>query len=310
MANDKSWDSLLKRLIHVNPAAFVHWLIPGAEFLKERSQELESQKREVDALLEVIIDGQVVLLHIEFQTYHDATMAERLLLYNVLTRNAYKFPVLSCVIYLLKDGPVPQSPLVVTLAGRKKLLEFHFESIEMEQLTPEDILGLHNVALIPLLPLTKDGSSRTTLLRMFAELNEQREPNETEVQATELELIGFTLASLVLKRKNILDLEWLIDMFHEMHDIIREAPIFQEILREGQEEGHAKGLAEGREASVDMLLMLTHALFPSLVNILQKQVGSIQDLQTLKELASNISNAKTVDEAQAYILGLNQKFNA
>ncbi len=174
MANDKSWDSLLKRLIHVNPAAFVHWLILGAEFLKERSQELESQKREVDALLEVIIDGQVVLLHIEFQTYHDATMAERLLLYNVLTRNAYKFPVLSCVIYLLKDGPVPQSPLVVTLAGRKKLLEFHFESIEMEQLTPEDILGLHNVALIPLLPLTKDGSSRTTLLRMFAHLQKSQ----------------------------------------------------------------------------------------------------------------------------------------
>ncbi len=33
------------------------------------------------------------------------------------------------------------------------------------------------------------------------------------------------------------DLEWLIRRFREMHEIIRDTPIYQEILREGWEEG-------------------------------------------------------------------------
>ncbi len=157
MAKPKPWDSLLKMLVRVNPSAFVQWLIPGAEFVKEQPYDLESQKREVDALLEVIVNGQRVLLHIEFQTYNDKTMAERLLLYNVLVRNVYGMSVLSCVIYLLQDGTIQQSPLLVMFPENKKVLEFHFESIEIGELTPEDILSTGITSLIPLLPLTKDG---------------------------------------------------------------------------------------------------------------------------------------------------------
>jgi len=324
VAESKPWDSTLKRLIQINPTAFVKWLVPGAVFIKERPHELENQKREVDALLEIFIDGQVVLLHIEFQTYNDTTMAERLLLYNVLARSVYNLPVISCVIYLLQDGSVRQSPLLVTLPNGKKLLEFHFESVEIGQLSPEDILNLGIVALLPLLPLTKGGASRAELLRMFAELKKQREPHETEMQATELELIGYTLASLILRKNNI-DLEWLIRRLREMHDIIREAPIYQEILREGREEGIERGLKEGlergleqgleqglergRETSNGILLMLTQAHFPSLVNLLQKQIATIKDLEVLQELASKILSAKTVDEARTYILGFDKKLD-
>jgi hypothetical protein len=60
----------------------------------------------VDALLEVSIDGQRMLLHIEFQTYNDDMMDEWLMRYNVLARMKYGLPVLSCVIYLLKDGGI------------------------------------------------------------------------------------------------------------------------------------------------------------------------------------------------------------
>lgn len=56
VAESKPWDSTLKRLIQINPTTFVKWLVPGAVFIKERPHELENQKREVDALLEIFIE--------------------------------------------------------------------------------------------------------------------------------------------------------------------------------------------------------------------------------------------------------------
>jgi predicted transposase YdaD len=91
----KPYDDGLKQLVRANPLAFVLWLIPRAQFVRDRPYELKNWKLEVDSLIEVIVDGVLMLLHIEFQTYHDATMAERLLRYNVLIRSEYNLPVLS-----------------------------------------------------------------------------------------------------------------------------------------------------------------------------------------------------------------------
>ncbi len=320
MAKKKSWDSTLKWLIRVNPAAFVQWLVPGAVFVREQLYELESQKREVDALLEITVNGTLMLLHIEFQTYNDATMADRLLLYNVLARSVHGLPVLSCVIYLLKDGTVEQSPLRITLPNGRMMHEFHFESIEIGQLSPEDILNMNTVALLPLLPLTRGGASRSELLRMFAELRKHENQTDVETQVTDLELIGYTLASFVLQRKNPLDLEWLIRRFREMHDLLRDTPIYQEILREGLaegiEQGREQGIEQGREQGIEegreegkleafrhILLILTEKHFPELASFAQEQAMLIRDVGVLDDVIVKMSAARTEHEAFAVLSG-------
>ena len=320
MAKTKSWDSTLKRLIHVNPNEFVQWLIPNATYLSEQPSELESLQREVDILLQVMMNGQRMLLHIEFQTYNDRDMAERLLLYNVLARNAHKLPVFSCVIYLLKDGVVPQSPFRITFPDGELIHEFRFESIEIGQLTPDDILNIDSITLLPLLPLTQGGASREVIDRMFTKLKEQR---EAEAQVTELETIGYTLASFVLQKKSAVDQEWLIRRFREMHDIFRDTPIFQEILREGmeegigqgikrgieqgREEGIGQGIKQGREQGIEqgrleaarhILYMLTERRFPDLAALAQEQAAKIQDMTTLDKLIITISSVQ--NELEAY----------
>lgn len=305
VANKQSWDSTLKWLIRVNPAAFVQWLVPGAIYIKEQPSGLQSQEREVDALLEVTMNGVHMLLHIEFQTYNDVTMAERLLLYNVLAKSVHGVPVWSCVIYLLKDGTARQSPLRVTLPDGQTVHEFHFESIEIGQLSPDDILNMDNIALIPLLPLTNNGADQNGLLRMFAEL--KKRGVQTQVQTTDLELIGYTLASLVLLRKNKrTDLEWLIRRFREMHDILRDTPIYQEILREGLAEGREQGIEQGIErgrlegrldAFRHVLLIWTEKRFPTLTPLAQERVARIQDIQMLEDMITEMSVAQTIEDA-------------
>src|SRR5436305_11281695 len=111
----KPWDATMKKLIRDNPQAFIQWFTPSATFVKERINELENVQPEMDELIEVTEGGELMLVNIEIQAYNDPTMAERLLQYNVLARMQFKLPVLSCVIYLLKDGNVPISPLVWTI---------------------------------------------------------------------------------------------------------------------------------------------------------------------------------------------------
>lgn len=97
-SDNKPWDDSLRKLVRANPQAFLTWILGDAEFLGELPEKLKTWNLEVDALLRTSVRGRQMLLHIEFQTYNDVEMAERLLRYNVLTRSEYKLPVVSCVI--------------------------------------------------------------------------------------------------------------------------------------------------------------------------------------------------------------------
>ena len=315
MAKAKMWDSTLKQLIHINPAAFVQWLVPGAAFVQERVQELQSEKREMDALLEIVVNEQSMLLHIEFQTRNDASMGERLLLYNILARNAHKLPVFSCVLYLLKDGNVSQSPLSLTIPSGQTIVEFYYQSIEIGKLSSEDILNIGNPTLIPLLPLTKGGETRSEIAGMFERLRKHPRGELSNAQIADLELIAYTLASLVLtNNKNPLDLEWLIGRFREMHDILRETPIYQEILLEGRKEGIEKGIEKGIEEGIekgiekgieqgrleskrDTVLILVKTGFPALTSLAKEQVSQIVSASLLDDIITKIFLAQTEQEA-------------
>jgi hypothetical protein len=135
-------------------------VLGDAHFNRELPHKLKTWKQEVDSLLDVTFKGQEMLVHLEFQTYNDLTMAERMLRYNVLARSEYGLPVLSCVIYLLRDGNVPVSPLSWMIPTGHKVLDFYFESIELGELSPKELLQRGEPGLLPLLPLTRGGASR------------------------------------------------------------------------------------------------------------------------------------------------------
>jgi len=210
----KPWDDSLKKLVHTDPQAFVTWLFPGGTFIGERPHELKHWTLEVDALLGVTVSEQEMLLHLEFQTYHDPAMAERLLCYNVLARSEPKLPVLSCVIYLLKDGEALPSPLSWKLPNGQEVLQFHYQSVELAALSPEDLLGWGQPGLLPLLPLTNGGARREIVESMFSGL--------LAAKKIELVPIGYTLASLAFSRENRAEQDWLLRRRYLDLDFVRE----------------------------------------------------------------------------------------
>ena len=236
-----------------------------------------------------------MLLHIEFQTYNDLDMAERLLRYNVLLRSEYKLPVLSCVIYLLRDGSVPPTQLNWSVPIGRDVIHFFFESIELGELTPDDLLNMEQPGLLPLLPLTKGGITKDMTEQMFAGL-ESSEQND-------LLAIGGTLASLVFSREHSPDLEWLHRRLRAMHDILRESPYYQEILQEGYQEGRQEGLEEGKlEGQREILLAIVRFRFPKINRLAKTLVATFNDPASLQSLTVKISMAQTVEEAKQYLL--------
>ena len=96
-SSGKSWDDNLKVLVEASPQAFVDWLLGKGQYLEKLPNKLRTWKLEVDALLKVDYEGEEELLHIEFQTYNDRTMAERMLRYNVLLRSEYQLPIMQVI---------------------------------------------------------------------------------------------------------------------------------------------------------------------------------------------------------------------
>jgi hypothetical protein len=187
-----AWDTVCKIFVRDYPGVILRLFDPSFTFVRARPTEIKAIDLQMDSLMEVVAHGHPMLLHIEFQTYNDTTMAERLLQYNVIARIQQKLPVLSCVLYLVADGRVPVSPLCWDVPGRPDQLVFAFESIQISQLKPDDLLGMKNVELLTLLPLTQGGTQQSVLEYMLQTLRERGD--------RDLEAIGFVFASLAMRK--------------------------------------------------------------------------------------------------------------
>ena len=291
----KTWDQNMRALVHFDPQTFVDFVLPGAQYVHQRAEKLPNRQLEVDALLDAVVCGEEILVHIEFQAYNDTNMPERLLKYNVLARTEYKKPVRSYVIWLLKDGPVHPSPLCWMAPGHQgpeEMLRFSYESIEIGDLTPDFLIKTGHPALLPFIPLTNGGDTPEQVERMFAELAPANNRN--------LELIGFTLASLVfLRKKSKLYWKWLQERFAHMHDIIRESPIYQLILKEGRQEGQRK---EGLKTLRKSVTTVVQIRFPDLVKLTKQKITKIHDPKQLEDLLAEMVKAESLEQARQILL--------
>jgi len=118
---------------------------------------------------------------------------------------------------------------------------------------------------------------------MFAEMEPVNNKN--------LEVVGFTLASMIFKQaKNTLGWDWLQERFKHMHDILRESPIYQLILQEG--------LQILRQAIVDIV----QVRFPDLVAWAEQKIAQISDPTLLRHLSVEVVTAQSAEQARRLLL--------
>jgi predicted transposase YdaD len=291
----KPWDEGLRSMIRENPQAFIELFLSqgDVEYRGQLPEKLRTWNLEVDALVKVQAEsGEEMLIHFEFQTKKDSAMPERLLQYNVLARGEYKLPVLSCVFYLRRDGNVKPSPLCwMVPLNAYEMLKFHYVVIEIAKFSAEDIRNMGQAALLPFLPLTKDGATEDVIGEMLDELIEH--------DNTELAKVGLKFSWLVFEQTDPTKMDWLKRRYAKMFDLLYEDEIYRDIFTEGKKEGKKEGIEEGViQALRGTIIDVVSIRFPQLEELARKQVMVSEDENALRTLNIKIVIAQNADEAE------------
>jgi predicted transposase YdaD len=284
------WDGVMKRLVRGYAKHFARWLTEEAVFVRALDIELKNQHLFADALLEVLLHGKPALLHIEFQVYDDPEMEMRLLEYNVLASRQYRhLPVYSYVIYLRKAGKIAESPLVRTFPDGEVIHRFFFRVIKLWEIPAEALLQTGWIGVLPLVTLTDGGKQPEVVREMIDRL--------ASVEEYDLLAISEVVGGLVFRKGP--ELEWFKRRFNMFQDILRESPIYQEIVEQGLEKGKIQGQRE-------MLLDLVQMRFPELLTLAKQQTDGITDPGVLPSLNHKLFAAQTVEEARQVLLGIDR----
>jgi hypothetical protein len=293
---EKIWDNSLSLLVNSHPQAFVDLLLPGARYLQNHRTKLSGTQRQPDAVLEVERYEKSFIYNPEFRSGKDQEMAERLLLYYMLLWSQFRLqgkllPVRSCVVSLWKKAKMTPPPLLWIRPGeppgrQEEGIRFYYERIEMWKIPHQVVLDLGHTVLYPLLPLTKGGASRKIVTRMFELLSEERH--------CDFAVIGYLFAARtfeLLKQES--NLAWLQERGRHMDDFLCESPAYQWILEKGEAQGVTQGVAQMRQAIVDVM----QEDFPELVQLAKEVVTTIDNPAQLIRLTAKLGGAQNAEQA-------------
>jgi hypothetical protein len=284
------WDSAGKRLLREMPHHVVTWLLRGATFIRTLPTELKSRNIFADGLYEISVHDQPALMHIEFQSRQHKIMPERLMEYNVLTASENEWlPVYTFVIYLRKDGEVPQAPLIRRLRNGEEYQRFYYTVIEMANISARQLLhmGLHG--LYPLILLAKGGTEPEVVREMVTVLTEARE--------LELLALAYTFGGLA-PGSEAYEL-WFRRSFAMLDDILEDSWTYQEIINKGREKERQHLIRGQRET----LLGLVRKQFPELNAFAELHVENIKDTDALQHLLNQLLfTVRSAEEAKQAII--------
>jgi len=269
------YDNTCKFLAETFPSDFASWLLGRPISLtKLEASELTLEPIRADSV--IFLESSEVILHLEFQTRTDETMAYRMA--NYWLRLYGKYPnreIHQTVIYLKSTS----SPLVYQTSFSSQKLNHEFNVIRLWE-QPTDILQNY-LGLLPLSVLSKTEDAIETL-RKAAKIIDNIEDKQVKnnVSAATAIISGLALNKDVIQ--------------HLLRsEIMKESVIYQDILLEGKVKGKAEGKAEERnQIALKMLLSnVSVDLVSQFTGLSIKQIEKLQKSAT--ESAKNTKSSRS-----------------
>ncbi len=266
-------DNICKFLAENFSADFASWLLGESITLtKLETSELSVEPIRADSV--IFLESAGIILHLEFQTEPNKNIPFRMADYRL--RLYRKFPekeVHQVVIYLSPS----RSPLVNETTFSLKELKHNFNVIRLWE-QPTAIFQQYQ-GLLPFATLTKTNNPEETLRQVARQID----------NIADRQLQSNVAASTAIISAIALDKEIIQRLLRS--EIMKESPIYQDILLEGLAEGLAKGKAEGLAEAVNQIAssMLLSNISPDL--IAQFTGLSPKQIQKLKKLSAKQSQS-------------------
>ena len=272
------YDNTCKFLVENFPTDFAAWLLGKPIALtKLEPSELSVDPIRADSV--ILLESAEIIVHLEFQTKTDDTMAYRMANYYLRLYGKYAAKEIHQTVIYLRPT---KSALADQTSFKTNELNHEFNVIRLWEQSTETFQQYQG--LLPLAVLTKTGNPSETL-REVAKLIDNIEDRKVKsnVAAATAIISGLALDHEVIQRLL-------------RSEIMEESVVYQEILREGLTKGKAEGLAKGKaeglakgkvEAANQIALnMLRSNMSPDLVaqltGLTLKQIQKLQKISTKK----------------------------
>ena len=285
------FDMVAKDVIHAFPEDILGFLMEGwdIEFLEHLESEFTTiEARRMDSLIKVLLNGEEVLVHCEFQTT-DSTHAEmprRTAGYIIRCCERYGLPICSHVIYLRPNaGRNDPGRYVQDIAGYPIIVGY--KVIRLIEVDGMSVLETQQPGLLPFCPLMKPPEDIDAL----AWLNQCVETTKS------LSLDAPTRNNLLLEMwvmsGLIHDSDVIAHLFPE--DIMQESSVYQDITQRARAEGRQEGVELGAKANaIESILKILEIRFQATQGSIKPTLEAIDDLQQLKALLSEAVETETL----------------
>ena len=266
------YDNTCKFLAENFPEDFANWLLgKSIPLTKLETSELSAEPIRADSV--IFLESSEIVVHLEFQTKTDDTMAYRMA--NYWLRLYGKYPnkeIHQTVIYLKPT----KSPLAYQTSFKSNQLNHEFNVVRLWE-QPTDIFRQY-LGLLPLAVLTQTSNPEETLRDVARQIDHIADKQvQSNVAASTAIISGIALDKEIIQRLL-------------RSEIMKESVIYQDILLEGEAKGKAEGRAEGkaegkaetaRQIALNMLLSnVSTDLVAQFTGLTLKQVQQLQKLST------------------------------
>ena len=271
------FDIVAKDVIHAFPEDMLAFLIRDCdiEFVEHLESELMTvEARQMDSLMKVMLDGEQVLVHCEFQTT-DSTHAEmprRNFGYLGRCYERYGLPICSHVIYLRPNaGRNDPGRYVQDIAGYPIIVGY--KVIRLIEVEGQSVLEAQQPGLLPFCPLMKppEGIDALTWLNQCVET--------TKSLSLDAPIRNNLLLDMWVMGGLVHDSDAIAHLFPE--DIMQESSVYQDITQRARAEGIELG---AKANAIENILQILEIRFQASATSVKPGLEAIDDTQRLKAL--------------------------
>lgn len=241
------------------------------------------EARRTDSLIKVLLDDEIVLVHIEFQVDDSSSvnMVRRNVGYLGRCYEQYGLPILSHVIYLRpKAGRQDPGGYRQNIPNHRFIVEY--KVIRLIELDGKSVFESNNIGLTPFAPLMQPPTGMDRL-RWVVHCNDQTKTLSLPVDIRNNLLVSqWVLSGLIHTNQTIGDLL--------SEEVMQESSVYQHLLQTTGEERYHQGLQQGTELGVrinaleSLLQVLEYRFDPNGVKAIRPTLEKISDVSRLKQL--------------------------
>ncbi len=289
------------------PTISTYWERESIEFLPQEifTDVTEGEKKILDIVVKAKFRNQdtVFIIHTEHQSYSQAGFERRMFAYFARLHEKYALPIYPIVIYSHDSPQTPEPNCYRIDFPNKKILEFNYEVVQLNQLQWQAFVNLRNpLASALMAKMRMDVQERPIVKLMSLQLLASLGLNPAKMQL----ISGFidTYLKLNPEEKIRFEAELATIEPRQQEDVMQIVTSWmEEGIERGIERGIKRGIEQGRkQGELALLNRQLNRRFGSLSPQLQERIDNLP-IAELEELGEALLDFTTIDDLEAWFEG-------